>query len=126
ESRLAGVRVTDDGSEEQPLARARAARSLALPRDLVKRLAQILDALSDDLTIALELRFTGAARADAAAETRHLFASSGQPRQPVLELRELHLDPALARARVPREDVEDHGRTVDDRRARDLLESPLL
>src|SRR5207247_4752057 len=61
-----------------------------------------------------------------APETRHLLPASGESRQPVLELRELHLDPALPRARVKREDVEDHGRAIDDRHVRDLLERALL
>src|SRR5204862_781081 len=97
ERRLPRVGVPDDRGEEETFAGTGAACALALLRDLVELLAQILDALADDLPVALELRFTGAARADPAAEARHLLAAPGESRQPVFELRELHLDPALAR-----------------------------
>ena len=53
------------------------------------------------------LGFAGAARADAAAELRHGFAAAGQPRQHVLELRQLHLQLALAGAGVAGKNVED-------------------
>ena len=78
------------------------------------------------MPVAFELRFAGAARADAAAEARHLFASSGKTRQAILELRELDLDATLARPRVLREDIEDHGGPIDHGGAGDLLECPLL
>ena len=80
ERRLARVRVTDDRSEEEPLARARAARTFALSRDLVELLAEVLNALADDLPVALELRFARAAGPDAAAETGHLLAAPDKAR----------------------------------------------
>ena len=61
------------------------------------------------------LRFTWAAGANAAAELRHALALAGQPRQLVLELRQLHLQHALAGAGVAREDVEDELGAVDHR-----------
>ena len=121
-----GVRVAHERREEQPFARPRAARPLALLRHLAEALAQLLDALADDLAVALELRLAGAARADATAEARELLALAGEARQPVLELRELYLDATLPRARVAREDVEDHRRPIDDPHAAELLERTLL
>ena len=123
---LAGVRVAGERREEETLAGARPTRALALARDLGEPLLQVLDALPDDLTVALELALAGAAGPDAAAQPRHLLAAAGQTRQPVFELRELHLDATLARARVAREDVEDHPGAVHDGDVRRLLERPLL
>src|SRR5919108_278122 len=65
---LAGVRVADERGEEQAFARARAPRPLALLRDLAQPVAQLLDALADDLTIALELRLARTARPDTTTE----------------------------------------------------------
>ena len=76
--------------------------------------ANLLDANADPASIGFELRFAGAARADAAAEARQRRASADQPRQQVFELRELDLPLAFARARTPREDVENELRAVDD------------
>src|SRR5438105_9285676 len=95
ERRLPGIRVTDDRRQEKPFARARAARPLALSRDLVQLLAKILDSLADDLPVALELRFARATCADAAAESRHLLPAPGKAWKPVLELRELALETTL-------------------------------
>src|SRR6185295_10149171 len=44
----------------------------------------------------------------------------------ILELRDLDLDAPFLRARVAREDVEDHGGPIDDATARELLEAALL
>ena len=50
----------------------------------------------------------------------------GEPRQQVVELRQLHLQPALPRARAPREDVEDELRAVERLAADRLLDVALL
>ena len=123
---LARVRIADKRREEEAFGRARSAGSFALPRDLRETLFQVLDPLPNDLPVALELRFARTTRADAAAETGHLFSATGEAGQAVLELRELDLDPALTGSRVPREDVEDDAGPIDDRHARRLLERPLL
>jgi hypothetical protein len=73
-----------------------------------------VDALPDLAAIGLELRLAGAPRADAAAEPRQRGPGADEARQQVLELRQLHLPLALARARPPREDVEDELRAIDD------------
>ena len=58
--------------------------------------------------------FPGAARADAAAETRHLRAMAGQPRQQVIQLREFDLQLAFARAGAAGKNIQDELRAVDD------------
>ncbi len=72
--------------------------------------------------IRFEFRFTRSARADAAAEPRQRLARSGQPRQHVLQLRELDLQLAFVRARAPGKDVEDQLGAIDDAPAARLLE----
>ena len=49
-------------------------------------------------------------------------AEPDQPRQQVLQLRELDLQLAFARPRAPREDVEDQLRAIDDLAVERLLE----
>ena len=64
--------------------------------------------------VALELRLTRAARADAAAEPLEVLPHAAHARQVVLELRELDLELALGADGVLGEDVEDQLRAVDD------------
>ena len=59
-------------------------------------------------------RFTGAARADAAAEPRKIVRGTGQAGQTVLELRKLHLQFAFGAGGALRKDVEDQTCAVDD------------
>ena len=76
--------------------------------------------------IGFKLGFTGTARADAAAELRHLHAAPGQTRQHVLQLRQFHLQLAFPRARVPRKNVEDQLRAVDHPPLDDFFDIALL
>src|SRR5215831_11463063 len=76
--------------------------------------------------VGLELRLTGAARADAAAEALEVLPQAPHPREVVLELGELDLQLALRGHGVLGEDVEDELRPVDDPRAERILEEPLL
>ena len=72
------------------------------------------DAVAHAPAIGLELRLAGAAPADAAHQARERDVGAlGQPRQQVLELRELHLELAVGGARALREDVEDQLGAVD-------------
>ena len=75
------------------------------------------DAVAHDAPVDLEL--TLALAEPAADATARLLAHevaphAPQPREQVLELSELHLEPALVRRRMRAEDVEDEGRAVDD------------
>ena len=114
ERRLAGVGVADQRHRRHrrlvtPLARLRPP-----PAHRVDLLRDHADAVPDPPAIGLELRFAGAAGADAAAEPRQRGARADQPRQQVLELRQLDLQLAFPRPRAPREDVEDELRAIDD------------
>src|SRR5439155_22629270 len=80
------------------------------------------DALADEPPVGLELRLTGSPRADPARLPFEMLPHAGEPRQRILELRELDLEPRLARARAPREDVEDELGAVHDLDAERLLE----
>ena len=81
--------------------------------DLLDLAAHAADSLADLATVDLELRLARAAGADAAAEPRHGGAAPGQARKHVAKLRQFHLQPALARARAAREDIEDQLGPVD-------------
>jgi hypothetical protein len=63
--------------------------------------------VADQPAVRLELRLAGAAHADAAAELLEVRPHARQPRQHVLQLRELHLELGLVRPRARGEDVED-------------------
>src|SRR5690606_19116536 len=83
--------------------------------------------------VELDLRLTGAAAAHALAARSlatglagHRLTPAAQPRQQVLELRELHLRLALARLRMLAEDVEDDGRAVDHLHLDDVFEGTPL
>ena len=65
--------------------------------------------------VELELLFArAAARADSAGRRREVAVAAGEPRQEVLEPRELDLRARLARPRVRGEDVENHAGPVQD------------
>ena len=78
--------------------------------------------MSNPAPIGLELRFARPPCADAASQARQRGARSDEPRQQVLELRELDLQLAFPRSRAPREDVEDELRAIDDLAPHRLLE----
>jgi hypothetical protein len=76
----------------------------------------------DEAPVGLELRLAGAPHADAATELLEVRPHAGQARQHVLQLRQLHLHPGLARAGPRGEDVEDQLGAVHDARVDRLLD----
>ena len=72
----------------------------------------MVDAPLDLAAVGFQLGFARAARADAAAQLRHRFALAAQPRQHVLQLRQLHLQLAFAGAGVAGKDVQNQLRPV--------------
>ena len=122
ERRLAGVGVADQRDGRQQAFAPAIAQLRAARLDVGDLLADDAEAVADVPAIDFELRLTGAAGADAAAEPRQPVARADQPGHEVLELRELDLELAFARARPPREDVEDQLRAIDDREPGFLLE----
>ena len=63
--------------------------------------------MADEAPVRFDLRFTRAAQTNTASRLLEVGPHPGQPRQHVLELRELHLHFRLARPRARGEDVED-------------------
>ena len=130
QARLAGVRVAGDRDRRDRVALALGALGVARRREVADLTAQLRHARADAATIELDLRLTGTARAHARAAGTHLATGlaahrvtpAAQAREQVLELRELDLRLALAALGVLAEDVEDHGRAVDDLDLDDVLE----
>ena len=112
--RLAGVGVADDRHHRQLGLGAQRAPLLAPLAELLDLLLEQVDLLARAAAVDLELGLAGAAPADAAGEARHHRVLLVQPRQRVLELRQLDLQLAVARLRVLREDVEDQHGAIDD------------
>ena len=93
--RLAGVGVTHqrDGGQRNglPLPPLRGAAS-AHPLQIF---IDGLDALMNAPAVGFELGFAGASGSDAAAQPRHGRAVAGQPRQQIVQLRQLDLQAGL-------------------------------
>jgi hypothetical protein len=126
ERRFAGVRVADDadGRDEPPVAAP--CGGLALLADLVDPLLHLRDPRPDEPPVGLELTLARAPRPDAAAGPRQVGPEAGQPRQLVLELGELDLQPPLVGLGMLGEDVEDQPAAVDDLDVQQALEGLLL
>src|SRR6266568_1183561 len=80
------------------------------------------DAVADDAAVELQLRLADAARPDAARLPLEMRPGARQPRQRVLELRQLHLRARLPAPRAAGEDVENQAAAIDDRDAGDRFE----
>ncbi len=63
--------------------------------------------------VGFEFGFAGTAGADAAAQPGHRRAVAGQPRQQIVQLRQLHLQLAFSRAGAARENIQDQLRPVE-------------
>src|SRR5579883_1706751 len=87
---------------------------------------QRTDPMTDLPAVHFEFCFTRTARADTTAETREVFAISGQARQPVLELSKLHLQLAFFGAGTTGKDIENQSRAVDDFSVEDFFQILVL
>ena len=76
--------------------------------------------------VRLKLCFTRAACADAAAELRHLNAASGESRQHVVQLSELHLQLTFSGSRMLGKNIEDQLRSIDHSPLNNLFDIALL
>ena len=99
-----------------------AGRDLAMPRAHLALVAangaintplQILDALSHQPPVRLDLSLAGAAHADTALHALQVCPHALQPGKGVLELRQFHLIACLGRACAAGEDIQDQFRAVD-------------
>jgi hypothetical protein len=93
---------------------------------VLQLLLHVPDAPGNLPPVGFELSFARAAGADAAAQLRHFHAAPGQPRQHVLQLCQLHLQLAFARARVAGKNVEDELGSVDHPKLDDFFNIALL
>ena len=84
------------------------------------------DAVADAAAVHLQLGFTGAAGADAAAKARQRQALAHNARQGVLQLRQLYLQLALVSAGTLGENVQNQGRSIQHAHAHSLLDIALL
>ena len=99
---------------------------LALVADLLQLPLEVLQAAADAPPLHLDLLLTRAAPGSDAADLPVVVVRADQPRQQVVELGRLDLQPALPSARVLGEDVEDQLRAVDHAQPQLALEVPLL
>ena len=81
--------------------------------NLVDLLLDLVDSDADLPSVGFELRFAGPSRADAAAQPGERDARADEPREQVLELRELDLPLSFLGSRAPGEDVENELRPVE-------------
>ena len=124
--RLAGVRVPRDRHLRHLVVLPAGALHVAGAAHVADVAPELRDPPADVLAVDLHLRLAGTAGADAASQPRHRFAPASQPRQQVVQLRQLHLHLALAGTRMQREDVQDQRRPVDHLHAQPLLERAQL
>ena len=124
---LSGVRVADERDDGHGVFLAAAALGAADLAHVLKFLLQLLDLAVDVAAVGLELRLAGAARADRRRAARGRLAHevrphTGQARQQVLVLRQLHLQLPLARPGALGKDVKDQARAVEHAHAEFLLQ----
>ena len=124
--RLAGVRVADERDRRQRRALALGALHGARALDVLEAPAQRGDPVAREAAVGLDLRLPGPPRADPAAEPLEVAPQPAHAREVVFQLGQLDLQLALGAAGVRGEDVEDHGRAIDDGQADGLLEVALL
>ncbi len=123
---LASIGVTGQRQGGERYGATAAAMEGTAGPDTFQVVGDFLNALLDATAVGLKLRFARAAGADAAAEARHFDAATGEARQPVVQLREFHLQAAFASVGAGGEDVEDELGAVDDFRLDGLFEIALL
>src|SRR5207247_9625359 len=96
ERAFAGVGVADQG--DGVLFQPGADLAFLAGLDFAQPAAQVADAVVYEPAVLFELRFTGAAEADAAFVARQVGPHFSQPGQRVLELRQLALQTVFRRA----------------------------
>jgi hypothetical protein len=77
-----------------------------MPLDVPQPAPMVLDLPADHPPVRLQLRLARAAEPDPTADSREVGPHPRQPRQQVLQLRQLHLELGLGAAGSGREDVE--------------------
>ena len=111
--RLARVRIADERHDGQLVFLPPAALLGAGLAHELEIFAQLLDARTNIALIGFQLRFAGASRADAAAETAHFLVPDREPGQIILILCQLDLKLALARFGALGKNIEDERTAVE-------------
>ena len=125
QSRLATVRVPDDGHHREVDPAAAFATQRSLLADLLDVVVEFADPMTDATAIALQLLLARTAGADTGAQPGEV-PTALQPWQQMVQLRRLHLQPAFLGARALGKDVEDQLGAVDDLHLELLLQVALL
>src|SRR5262245_40329850 len=99
---------------------ATCAALILMSREVLKFPLEMRDAVSNPASVCFQFRFTGASRADSSAKARQLRALSGESRQQIPQLRQLHLNLSLPAVCPSSEDIEDQLGTVDHFNVRHL------
>jgi len=123
---LPGVGVADDGQDRDPLVASTAPAHVALARELADAALESADPVPDASTADLHHRLARAAAPDASRETGQAGILLRQPRQRVLELRQLDLKLAVGAAGPLGEDVEDELCAIDGLEPSGVLEGSSL
>src|SRR6266566_5556864 len=124
QTRLAGIGVADEGGGRQIAATLPLIGTML--GDVFEPLLEHRDLATNDAPVGFQLRFAGTSESDATANTRQVRPHAGEPRQQVLELRQLHLELRLVTARARREDVENDFGAIHHAHAEALLELDAL
>ena len=123
---LARVGVPDDGDDRHPGAVALPPAGGAVAGEPVDARLQRGDALAHAAAVHFQLGLARSTPADAAGQPRERVVAAHQPRQEILELRQLHLELAVGALRAAGEDVEDELGAVEDAQRGGLADVPRL
>jgi hypothetical protein len=123
---LAGVRVADHRRDWPLMTAPTFALHAADLADAFELAFQLCDSLLHASAVHFELRLARSPGADAARLPREVRPHTREPRQQILQLRELDLQPPFPAPRPLREDVENQLRAIEHLALEELLEVPAL
>ena len=111
---FAGVGITGDSNLGQSRFLALLALCCARRLEIADVLLQRGNAAPDMSAVGFQLGFTGTARTDTAAQTRHFRTVTGQTRDCIFQLCKLDLQLPLGARRMERKNIENQHRPVND------------
>ena len=108
------VRIADQGYHGPQPALSPVTQKLTVRLSLRELSFQGCDPPADPSPVCFQLFFAGTSGPDSAAQTRHGFSRPGKSAQPVLELRQLHLQPSFLCPCPHGKDIQDQQGAVHD------------